>query len=167
MQELLQEEKKSIDRFYNMNNFIPVKPYPRDRNFESNEYFRTDDGLFIHVVDSGNGKKAKYLNDVSVRYEYCQSIKAVVSGDTTKYYYPLHPVYLNNSPYLPMSFVYGISATYSSYSTPVCQAWVIPLFYVGEEAVLDLIVPSSLGSSSDNTSITPVFYKNLRYTRFN
>jgi len=168
LQELLQEEKKAIDQFIDMNGLTILKDYPKNGVFGTNEYYRTTDGLFFQVVDSGNGKRVQLANDVSIRYEYCQSIKDVAAGDTTKYYYPYHPVYYSSSPYQPMSFVYGISATYSSTATPVCQAWVIPLSYVGEEAVLNLIIPSALGSYYDmNTDIRPVFYKNLKYTRFN
>jgi len=157
LQELLQEEKKAIDRFINMNDLVILKKYPENGVFKEKEYFRTSDGLFINVVDSGNGTRVQMLNDVSVRYESMQYIKDVAKGYSTSYIAP---------PY-PFSFVYGIPQTYSSASTPVCQAWVIPLSFVGEEAVLNLIIPSSLGSYTNNSDITPVFYKNLRYTRFN
>ena len=158
LQELLQEERKAIDRFIAMNDFVILKDYPKGGVFNENEYFRTTDGLFFQVVDSGNGKRAQFIDDISVRFDYYQFVKDYAQGDTAKYYLPF---------YDPFYFVYGIQQTYTSYYSPVCQAWVIPLEYVGEEAVLNLIVPSSLGSTSDNNSITPVFYRNLRYTRFN
>ena len=160
LQELLQEERKAIDRYISMNDFIILKDYPKDGVFNDNEYFKTNEGLFFNVVDSGNGKRVKMLNDVSVRCEYVQEIKNAVKGDTSKWLpSPL--------PYEPISFVYGIPKTYSVYNSAVCQAWVIPLMYVGENAVLNMIVPSSVGSYGDNNSIIPVFYKNLKYTRFN
>jgi len=158
IQELLQEEQKAIDRFITMKGFVILKNYPSDGVFKENEYYKTSDGLFFHVVDSGNVKRVQPLNDVSVRFDYMQYLKTYVSGDTTK----LFPY-----PYTPYSFVYGISATYSSSSSPVCQGWVIPLSYVGENAVIDMIVPSSIGQYADYNSIDPVFYKNLRYTKFN
>ena len=158
LQELLQEEQKAIDRFIKENNLVILKDYPANGVFKDNEYYRSSDGLFYHVVDSGNGLRAKVLNDVSVRYESFQYVKNAVSGDTTKYVF---------SSVVPYSFVYGISATYSSTVDPVCQAWVIPLSNVSENAVLDMIIPSSLGSYYDNMNVSPVFYKGLRYTRFN
>jgi len=160
LQELLQEEKKAIDKFVTMNDLVILKTYPSDGVFKENEYYQTSDGLFFHVVDSGNGKKVKPADDVSVRYAYSQYIKNVVSGDTTQNTF---------FSYRPFSFVYGLSATYQSPNSPICQGWVIPLSYVGENAVVDMIVPSSLGSYSDYSvpNIAPVFYKNLRYTRFN
>jgi len=159
LQELLQEEQKAIDRFINENGFYLSKGgYPAGA-FGDKEYYKTTEGLFFHVVDSGNGTRVQVLNDVSIRYDYSQYIKDAASGDTTNY------PFFNYG--LPYSFVYGVSQTYSGTYSPVCQAWVIPLSYVGENAVVDIIVPSSLGSYTDNMNVTPVFYKNLRYTRFN
>ena len=158
LQELLQEEQKAIDRFIQDSSFVLLKTYPADGVFKPKEYYRTTDGLFFHVVDSGNGTRVQLLNDVTVRYDYCQYVKDAASGDTTQYVFPS---------VLPYSFVYGISQTYSSTVSPVCQAWVIPLSYVGENAVVDMIIPSSLGSYSDNMNVSPMFYKNLKYTRFN
>ena len=160
LQELLQEEKKAVDRFIDMFDLVILKNYPKDGVFKDNEYFKTADGLFLQVVDSGNGTRVQLLNDVAVRFDYLQYVKAVAAGSDTSRFY-------SDPYYEPYSFVYGIPQTYSSYDSPVCQAWVIPLTYVGEEAVVNMIVPSSLGSSYDNTNIRPVFYKHLRYTRFN
>jgi len=182
LQELLQEEIKAIDKFITMNNLVILKEYPKNGVFGEKEYFRTNEGLFFQVVDSGNGTKIKLADDVSVRYDYYQLIKDVAQGDATEYNFPCfysNTVYYNygcnaycaslctHSSDQPYSFVFGLSQTYSPSYSPVCQAWVIPLSYVGEEAVLNLIIPSSLGSSDNNQSVIPVFYKNLRYTRFN
>ena len=157
LQELLQEERKAIDRFITMNDLVILKEYPNDGVFKEKEYFRTNEGLFFHVIDSGNGTRAQLLDDVTVRFDYSQYIKNVVKGDSS--------VWIPD-PYVPFSFVYGIQQTYSVYYSPVCQAWVIPLAYVGEGAALNMIVPSSIGSKADNIGILPIFYKNLRYTRF-
>jgi len=162
LQELLQEEKKAIDRFIAMNDLVILKDYPKDGVFKEKEFFRTGDGLFFQVVDSGNGTRVRLLNEVSVRFDYNQNIKTAVQGDSS--------VWVPN-PYMPYTFVYGITQTYTSASSttyyPNCQAWVLPLSYVGEGAVLNLIIPSALGSYMDNLNVTPVFYRNLRYTRFN
>jgi len=162
LQELLDEEKRAIDKFITMNGFIILKEneYPADGVFKDNEYYQSPDGLFFQVVDSGNGKRVKPVDEVLVRYDYIQDIKSAVSGDTTTSKSMFYS-------FQPFSFVYGISATYMISTSPVCQAWVIPLSYVGENAVVNMIIPSSIGSSYDNSNITPVFYRNLRYTKFN
>jgi len=158
LETLIQEEHEYIVRYISINNLVVLTEYPQNSVFKEKEYYRTSDGLFFHVVDSGNGTRVQLLNDVSVRYDYCQYVKDAESGDTTRHVFPSG---------LPYSFVYGISQTYSSTVSPVCPAWVIPLSYVGENAVVDMIIPSSLGSYNDNMNVMPMFYKNLRYTRFN
>jgi len=158
-QELLKEERRAIERFITTNNLVVLRDYPKNGIFAKNEYYRTDEGLFIQVVDSGNGTRVQYRNDVSLRFEHLQYIKSTVQGDTT--------LYFPYNPYRPFSFIYLGRESFIPYNYEVCQAWVIPLSYVGEEAVVNLIVPSSIGTSGDNESIRPVFYRNLRYTRFN
>ena len=168
-QELLQEEGRAIEKFVLMNDFSILKSYPKDGVFKENEYFKTADGLFFQVVDSGNGNRAQLMNDISVRYEYFQYVKDAASGDTTKYPFPYSSAYYSYGypTGQPYSFTYGISQTYSPSATAVCQAWLIPLSYVGEGAVVNMIIPSSVGSYIDYSNITPVFYKNLKYTSFN
>jgi hypothetical protein len=155
LQELLQEERKAIDRFVSMNGLVVLKEYPKSGVFKENEYFRTVDGLFFNVVDSGNGVRVENRSVVTVRYDHLQYIKDAARGDTTKYF---------PNPYLPVSFTFGIPQTYSSRSTSVSVAWVIPLEFVGAGAVINLIIPSSLGSVMDNNNVAPVFIRNLRYT---
>jgi FKBP-type peptidyl-prolyl cis-trans isomerase len=159
-QEYLREEKKAIDRYITKNNISIVTDYlsafkSGEKGFEANKYFKTDNGLYIHVVDSGNGNRVKFKDEVLVRFDYYRDVKAYVGGDTSVYraYYTEFPI----------EFRYGIG-NYNSYS---CDGWTIPLSYLGEGAIIDLIIPSSLGSSADNSAYRPVFYKSLHYTKFN
>ncbi|MDR0505990.1 MAG: DUF4827 domain-containing protein [Dysgonamonadaceae bacterium] len=156
-QEYLREEKRAIERYLERNNIQVTAEYPQNRSFAENEYFRTNDGLYIHVVDSGNGKKVRpMIDDVSVRFDYFFDVKVFVGGDTTTYMLPYT--------YFPVSFRYGITSSYDGYYS--CNGWAIPLNYVSEKAIIDLIIPSSLGSQSDNNAYIPRFYKNLQYTKF-
>jgi hypothetical protein len=158
LQEMLQEEQKAIDRFIRDNDLVILKDYPSDSVFKENEYYRTTDGLFFQVVDSGNGTRVQPLNQVCVRYDYSQSVENYASGDTSKFTFP------NVVPY---TFVYGVTSTYWISGSEVCQAWVEPLSYVGENAVVNMIIPSAIGSADNNGTVTPMFYKNLHYTKFN
>ena len=158
-QELIQEEKKAIQRFVAKNNIITLSSYPEDGVFAENEYYRNPDGLYINVVDSGNGKRAvPYKHEICVRFDGVQWFKS----DTVSF-----SSFSTNGGNYPYEFTYGISGSYSSnYSTLACPGWEIPLAFVGEYAVVNLIVPSNLGSVSDQSSYRPVFFKNLKYTRF-
>jgi len=159
LQERLQEEKRAISRYIDRNNFVILNEYPKDGVFKEKEFFRTSDGLYIHVVDSGNGRRAvPFRDEVTVRFEYRHDIAL---SDTAILRW-------SSSGWVnPFSFIYGLSQSYSvSGSSYECTGWVIPLAHVGERAVVDLIIPSSLGSYNDNGSINPVFYKGVTYTNF-
>jgi hypothetical protein len=157
MQEYLREEKKAIERFIGNNDFVVLKNYPADGVFKENEYFRTQDGLYIHVVDSGNGNRVKSREEVTVRFEFMEQIKTndtIMWNDTGN----------KTDPDYPYSFIYDIYQSYSG--GRVCYGWVYPLSYVGEHAIVDLIVPSSLGSTTASAAFEPYFFKNLKYTSF-
>ena len=156
---MIEEEKRAISRYIDRNNLVILNEYPKDGAFKDNEFFKTDEGLYIHVVDSGNGRRAiPYRDEITVRFEYRHDI---AYSDTSITYWT------NTGWVNPFSFVYGLTQSYTvSGSSYECSGWVIPLNYVGERAVVDLIIPSSLGSSSDNGNINPVFYKGLTYTNF-
>lgn len=162
LQELLQEEKRAIDRYIKKNGLVILNEYPSNGVFGEKEYFKTSDGLYIHVVDSGNGQRATSLVDeVTVRFEYRHDI--AVSDTSITDWDELALIQ-------PYSFTYGLSQSYTVSGSLVCIGWVYPLSYVGEQAVVDLIIPSALGSAEDNNVnygiINPVFYKSVKYTHF-
>jgi hypothetical protein len=155
-QEYLREEKKAIERYIDQNGIVVLNNYPADSTFKEKEYFRTNDGLYFHVTDPGTGNKARMGNEVCVRFDYFFDIKNYVGGDTTKS--------TLSYTYLPIVFRYGISGSYDAYYA--CNGWAIPLTYVKEGAIIDLIIPSALGSQSNSNSYRPIFYKSLHYTKF-
>ncbi|MDR2683559.1 MAG: DUF4827 domain-containing protein [Dysgonamonadaceae bacterium] len=160
MQEYIREEKKSIERYIQSQKIDVLDEYPKDSTFKDNQYYKTSDGLYMHVVDKGNpARRAETYDEVLVRFDYFVYIKSYVSGQTDS-------IVLNYN-YLPIAFTYGIPGSY--YNDPAglaCNGFSIPLSYVGEGGVVDLIIPSELGNSTDNSSFAPVFYKNLKYTKF-
>jgi len=161
MQEKIRKEKKATEAFISRNKFKVLKDYPKDGVFAENEYYRTVDGLYIHVVDSGNGKRAvPIIDEVLVRFDYFLDIIAYVKNESTG-------MYLAESVQLPKEFIFGNSASYNKDPDGLaCNGWAYPLNYVGEGAIVNLIVPSSMAGSGFNNTFTPTFFKNLRYTTF-
>jgi hypothetical protein len=162
LQEYLREEKRDIERYIEREGIIVLKSYPADSIFKEKEFFRTSEGLYMHVTNRGSNVRVKPLVDhVQVRFEYFYYVKDFVSGQSVEdIKIPFFDLY-------PMEFIYGNAGSYgkSSYDLS-CNGWAIPLAYVGEGAIVDLIIPSSLGTSSDNSNFNVAFYKNLKYTAF-
>ena len=159
VQEYIREERKAIERYLLTQNIEVLNEYPQNRVFdlEKNQYYKTSEGLYMQVVDSGNSRRVQTYDEVLIRFDYLYYIKSYVSGSTDS----IVVSYM----YFPIEFRYGIS--YSTDPTGLaCSGFAIPLTYVGEGAVLNLIIPSELGNSTDNGSFAPVFYRNLKYTKF-
>ena len=145
-QELLKEENKAIDRFINQNGFKILSEYPKNRIFQEKEFYRDASGLYIHVVDSGNGSRVKVNQTVLGRYDGQVSFK----NDTIR----------NSSGYQPDEFIYGRG----TFPSPTCAAWEYALLYVGDESEVSLIIPSKLGTYYNKMNYLPVYIQSLKLT---
>ena len=145
-QELLKEENKAIDRFINKNGFKILSEYPKDRIFQEKEFYRDATGLYIHVIDSGNGTRVKVNQTVLCRYYGQVSFKK----DTLQY----------SSDYQPDEFIYGRG----TFSNATCTAWEYALQYVGDESEVSLIIPSKLGTYYNRMNYQPVYIQSLKFT---
>ena len=147
-QEMLKEEKNAINRFINDNGIIVTND--TDKMYEDNVFFKTKEGLYIHVIDSGNGNKAKYNQEVLVRFKDLIYFK----DDTTK---------RSNLPAgnIPSVFYFGNSYSYGD--DYACDGWAIGLSYVSENAEVSLIIPSALLPSYNQSYFIPAYYGYIKY----
>lgn len=161
-QEYIREEKRAIERFINSKGIKVLNNYPENHKFGEKEFYRTKEGLYFQVIDSGNGKKVKPLVDrVQVRFDYMLYIKSYVTGNRDSIVPPEN--------ILPMQFTYGVIGSYGQpdpLTNLSCNGWAIPLEYVSEGAIVNLIIPSSLGTENANLNFIPYYYENLKYTKF-
>lgn len=159
----LKKEKKNISNFLTENKIDLIYEYPEDGEFKDNQFFYDKSaGIYIQVVDTGNGKRASnsgVLSVVNVRYSETRELP-----DTTKY---------SNSGAgggAPLEFIYGLPATYTESTTSSgyyfkSASLAYPLQYVGEEGIVRLLIPFSQGSYyQQNTSYGPVYMGHVKYT---
>lgn len=165
----LKRERKNISSFINENGIVILSEYPKSGVFKENQYFLdSSTGVYINVVDSGNGKRAalatstQLLNSqVDIRFSGAMTLP-IAESDTVG----------NNLPGLqPITLTYGISATYTANSSSSTMDYiykspgiVAPLQYVGEKAKVRLIIPFSSGSSYQTAAFLPMYYTELQYT---
>lgn len=160
----LKNERKSISRFINEHNIVVLNTYPASGVFKENEYFRDPlTGVYINVIDSGNGNRASVAKRSEVNVRFTDAITfGLATPDTASN---------NIAGYQPISFTYGITATYTNTSQTtqeysyLSQGVVTPLEYVGEKARVRLIVPFANGSTLQRVAYTPIYYTELQYTR--
>lgn len=160
----LKSERKNISRFINEKNIIVLNSYPASGVFKENEYFRDPlTGVYINVIDSGNGNRASVAkrSEVNVRFWDAMTLPAAESDTVSN----------SIAGYQPISFTYGIVATYSSTSSGSLDYYYLstgitaPLEYVGENAIVSLIVPFASGSTYQLAAFKPTYYTKLQYTR--
>ncbi|WP_165024600.1 DUF4827 family protein [Dysgonomonas sp. ZJ279] len=169
----LDKEKKAIERFIKEEGITVIDYYPVNRGFKEKEYFKDPKtGIYLHVIDSGVGEKAKKFvaggsqggTSVDMRYADTRFL-----GDTA--------VWKNNGPddgLYGLSLTYGNTGSYTfAYSTSykdilfytfLSPACAFPLQYVRDGAVVSMIVPFSQGSTQQTNDYSTIYYGYLKYT---
>lgn len=157
--EMLKDEKKAINRLRDQNGLVFLDEYPKDGVFKPNEFFKLESGVYMNVVDSGNGKRAQLdRTKVSMRV----IMKGLISDTTTFDNFP------NGAS--PAEFTYGNYSFSNPYTTEyyiVSEGIAAPLEYVGEYAIVKLIVPFKQGSDPDYEKGETRYFEKVKYTKFN
>ncbi|SHE40618.1 DUF4827 family protein [Dysgonomonas macrotermitis] len=164
----LNRERKNIKSFINAHDIEVLYTYPESGVFKSNQYYYdSSTGVYINVIDSGNGKRANASNRsvVNVRFWDAMSLPTADS-DTITY---------NPDGVQPIEFLYGVSSTYTSSSTDsylgtiqsyyMSSGMAVPLQHVGEKAIVSLIVPFNSGSYVQQSGYYAIFFTRLQYTK--
>lgn len=158
----VKRENNRIEDFRNERNIVVLRDYPSNGVFKSNEYYLDASGVYINVVDSGNGTRAQYRSKVYYRFSGLSSLP-IADSDTTN----LSDIY----PDL-LTFTYGITTTYTSSNTSdpgyyyLSTGITVPLQYVGEGAVVKLIIPfkNNIGSAFQNSYYMTYYYDRVTYS---
>jgi len=157
IQEKLRKQQRAIDKYMDMNGLVTLSKFPADTVFKANEYYKTGDGLYINIANKGNRNKPQPGCDVTVRFSSCFDVQTFVEGDEED------ATYIPSELVLPFEFKYGISSSYSGYA---CDGWAYALSYVGEGAIVNLIVPSKLTNPSIQSLYRAICFKDLEFTYF-
>lgn len=170
-EELKSDEKKVIKKILNEKNITVLSEYPSDGVFGEDEFVQLSSGIYLNVVDSGNGERAVYgetdlLLRVSGEYYYGDSSYAFTTFSNTA---------------SPFEFKYGYaynvvsdhSYSYDAYYYFFGMGMESILSYVGDSATVKLIVPGyseissypagSTMQSADGNSFVPIYYDRVRY----
>ncbi|MEA4917040.1 DUF4827 family protein [Proteiniphilum sp.] len=149
----LKEERRAIDLLIAKNNFSILREFPADSIFEENEFYKDPNtGVYFNIINLGDPITPKWREKINIRFNGLSYFK---ENDTL--------FYSNRQSVLPIELEYiGAinSLTKGNYGTP---GLVVPLSYVGHRGKAKLIVPFDMGSSSDQSSFEPTFYREVEY----
>ena len=178
-EEMKAAEKKLINRILAEKNIEVLDEYPESGVFGENQFVELSTGIYLNVVDSGNGNRAVY-NETVVLVRASGSYYEM--EETTNF-----NTFLNTYP--PFEFRYGRASTvvsehastYDMYYMVFSAGLESILEYVGENAIVKLIVPGyaeinsggsyySVGStfqtSGMRNTFVPIYYDRVRYTYY-
>lgn len=146
---MLKDEQKAISKFISDSGFVVLTEYPKDKVFQSNEFLKLPNGLYMNVIDSGK-EKIDSFSVVLYRYKSFRSLFDTITYAGNWY------------DYSPSEFVYGPAP---SSSNGQIEGLATPLSFVGNQAKVKLIIPSALNSYSIMNSVTPYYYDCIKYEK--
>lgn len=146
--DMLKDERKAIKSF--LKGKTVVDKIPEDNKFDPEVYYSLENGVYMQVLENPNPElKALSGEDVYIRYKQTNLL--------TMEEYDINWSSMITNIY----FIYGKNSSMTDVGTAVAQ----PLEYVGEESVINLVVPSKVGSSTNYSNVVPVML-HLKYTKF-
>lgn len=158
--EMVKDQQKVIDQWIDSKGFEIIKEYPADGVFKPNQFVLLKNGLYINVIDSGNGNRPK-LNKTNIlarlKFEFKQNRDTTTqSGNNFQ------------AGTWPIEFKYGTYASLdnNTFNDFMGQGLAYPLEYVGDSAKVQLIVPFSMANPNSTfaKSGIPVYHSVVRYT---
>ena len=164
--DMLNDEKKAISRLIDSLDIEVLKDFPDDSIFGENQFVKLDNGVYMNIIDRGEGRATLYSTKVMYRceayyflnnFQKCLGNYGPNSNGTVPY-----PA--NGAQTVP--FIYGEGTT-SNQSDPkyyyVSEGIQAPLQYVGHHGRVKLIVPFDKGNYYDQGEGYPVYYEVLEY----
>jgi len=163
----LKEERKQIDRFLSAQGIEVLSTYPTDSIFKKNQFFRDPEtGVYINVINPGNGTRASAKDLADVYFRFYETATLPTDKST------IDKTNGDASGSQPVSFIYGNTNSYTSTSTLNYYCYIylspgvtVPLKYVGEGAIVSLIVPFAQGSYYQSLSYQAIYYGRLKYEK--
>jgi len=156
--DMLKAEKKAIDRFIAENEIEILKSYPANGVFEDRQFVALDNGVYLNVVDSGNGNRAVSGKTTVMCRARVKWLMEWLGADTAT-------VDNLGTASSPMVFRYGVAVeSYDEFSTYFFNsALAAGLEYVGDSSTVKMIVPFSMSSQTFNTNGIPLYYSKVLY----
>lgn len=166
--DMLNAEKKAINRLIDRENLEILKDMPANYKFQSNQYVKLDNDVYIQIVDTGNGTRAtKYSTHILCRF----TVNRFMEDSTINMYY-FSNYGPNSNGTSPVEFIYGQMSVIAQPATDRLQAALegfmseglqTGLEYVGNRGKVRMIVPFKRGGEYDQQQGYAVHFEELEY----
>jgi len=163
--ELLSEEKDAISKFIADSGYVVINNFEGDSlyNPATKKLVRMSNGMYLAIINKGSktDTAVPYVTKVTYRFKLAK----VLTGSDTSYisnYYNFRDAY-------PNQFIYKAQATTQSYhytsgTTMLCEAIQLPITFLGNGAIVKMIIPSKISFTDYQSSVKPLYISELKYT---
>ena len=152
--DMLKAEKKAINRLIDEENFDILDEYPANGVFGPKQFVKLDNGVYLNVIDSGNGNRA-VLGKTTV---LCRFSGVSIMEDSLSF---------NNfrTGTWPVEFKFGLYTAIDSnpYNEFLSEGLATGLSYVGDSSYVQLIVPFKVSSDYYRNLGYPLYFSKVRY----
>ncbi|WP_321479167.1 DUF4827 domain-containing protein [uncultured Bacteroides sp.] len=165
--DMLSDEKKAVSEYIKDNNIkvISQDEFEKDTitNVDENEYVGFSNGVYMQIVNRGEGDTVKTRDQILVRfmeYDIMQKDTTIVSNYNADNWVDVFN-YTSTGTSVSGTFIDGSMSQY--YGPNVPSGWLIPLKYIKNNAHVKLIVPSKMGHTNASRYVYPYFYDILKF----
>lgn len=150
----LREETRAIDEFIIKNNLNILTKFPSNGVFGDNDFYKDPETkVYYNIIEYGDTTENIFLGEVV--YVRFKGLKYFMMDDSTTY------TNIDHREPQVIEFIGPVnSSTRSYYSVP---GWAVPLPRVGHRAIIKMIVPFNMGSSSERSQYMPSYYDRIEY----
>lgn len=164
--DMKKDQEKAIKKLIAEKGFEILQTYPPDGVFGENQFVELENGIYLNVVDSGNGNRAVVgKTEILIRFrvaDFAGQEEPVVSDLFANDSYPLEFLY-GNAAYVVSMYASAYSGPYYGFFSAGIENI---LQYVGEGAVVKAIIPFEEGSTYQSSSGIPLYFEKLTYTYY-
>ncbi|WP_293712581.1 DUF4827 family protein [uncultured Parabacteroides sp.] len=157
-QDVRDKEQAIIDKFIDENGLVVLKEYPKDSIFGEKEFVLLDNGVYLHVIDSGNGNRP--VQDTKIQSVAKGLFLGREEGDVSFDGFQADDEWAK----WPLKFKY--SETQQAYRDEnfLCEGYVSVMEYIGDNSSVSMIVPFTCGSVYQHSSYLPIYYEKVDFT---
>ena len=148
--DMLNDEKKAISRLIDSLDIEVLKDFPDDSIFAENQFVKLDNGVYMNIIDRGEGRATLYSTKIMYRcnaYYFLNNFQLCINSNYGPNSNGTVPYPANGAQTVP--FIYGegtSSDTYDPKYIYVSEGIQAPLQYVGHHGRVKLIVPFDKGN---------------------
>lgn len=142
----------------NENGFVILQEYPKNGNFKEKEYLLLENGVYLHVIDSGNGIRPVQDNEILsiAKGQFLGGVEGNVHFDG----------FLLDDKWAkwPLMFKYSESPQFYDDDNFLCDGYTSIMKYVGNESCVSMIIPFTCGSVYQQATYLPIYYEKVIFT---